>query len=102
LQDDDQEHVVAYASHRWSKTDSRRAPTERECMAILWAVEYFRSYIWGRKFTLVTDCSALTWLFESRELRPKLHRRAVCLMDHVMELKWRAGSKHQLPDGLSR
>ncbi|CAN0045375.1 unnamed protein product, partial [Choristocarpus tenellus] len=52
VQDDDQEHVIAYASHRWSKTNSRRASTETECMAILWAAEHFRSYIWGRKLTL--------------------------------------------------
>ena len=32
------ERVLAYASHRWSSTDARRETTERECIAVLWAV----------------------------------------------------------------
>ncbi|CAM9490279.1 unnamed protein product, partial [Pylaiella littoralis] len=42
-----------------------RVSTERECMAILWAVDHFKPYLAGRAFRLVTDCSALTWLFRS-------------------------------------
>ena len=71
-------------------------------MAVLWAVAHFRPYLAGRRFTLVTDCSALTWLFRSRELSPKLHRWALRLMEYDMELRWRAGTSHQLPDALSR
>ena len=57
------ERVLAFASHQVSKIDFCRGPTERECMAILWAIKYFRQYVAGRGFTLVTNCSALTWLF---------------------------------------
>lgn len=71
------ERVIAFASHRWSRTDARRSPTEREAAAVLWAVEHFRHYLWGRRFTLVTDCSALTWLFKSQHLSPKLYRWAL-------------------------
>ena len=38
------ERVVAYASHRWSRTNARRGATERECMAVLWAVVHFRPF----------------------------------------------------------
>ena len=68
------EVVIAYASHRFSRTDSRRGPTERECMAVLWGVGHYRQFFAGRRFNLITDCSALTWLFRSRNLSPKLHR----------------------------
>ena len=50
----------------------------------------------------MTDCSALTWLFRSRDLSPKLHRWALRLMEYDMELRWRAGTSHQLADALSR
>ena len=85
---------------RWSRTDARRSPTEREVMAVLWAVTHFRPYVWG--FTLVTDCSALIWLFKSQNLSSKLHRYALRLTEHDMDLQWRPGARHQLPDALSR
>ena len=70
-----EERVLAFASHRFSKTDSRRGPAERECMAVLWAIKHIRQYAAGRCFTLATDCSALTRLFFSRNLDPKLTDR---------------------------
>ena len=71
-------------------------------MAVLWAVTYSRSYLAGRSFTLVTDCSALTWLVRSCDLDPKLYRWALHLGEFDMTMRWRAGSSHQLPDALPR
>ena len=39
------EVVIAYASHRFSRTDSRRGPTERECMAVLWGVGHYPQFL---------------------------------------------------------
>ena len=74
------EKTLAYASHRWSKTDKKKSPTDRECLAVLWAVDKFTSYPLARPFTLITDCSALTWLFKSQTLSSKYHRWALRLM----------------------
>ena len=81
---------------------NERPLNEREAAAVLWAVEHFRHYVWGRRFEIVTDCSALIWLFKSQNLSPKLRRWALRLMEYDMELEWREGSKHYLPDALSR
>ena len=81
------EFVIAFASHKFSKQDARRGPIERECMAILWATKHFRQYLPGRRFILITDCSALTWLFRSRELSPKLHRWALRLIEYDIVLQ---------------
>ena len=71
-------------------------------MALQWAVAHFRPYLAGRPFTLVTDCSALTWLFRSRNLNPKLCRWSLRLADYDITMQWTASSSHQLPDTLSR
>ena len=42
--------VISFASHKWSRTDSRRGPTERECRDIWWAVDPFKPYLAGRAF----------------------------------------------------
>ena len=42
------EVVSANTSHRFSRTDSRRGPTERERMAVLWGVGHYRQFLAGR------------------------------------------------------
>ena len=96
------EKVIAYGSKSWSRGDSKRSATDRECMAVMWAVSKFQPYLWGQPFTLITDCSALTWLFKSQSLAPKYHRWALRLMEHDITLKWRPGTQHQLPDASTR
>lgn len=66
--------VIGYARHRWSRINSKRSPTEREVMAVLFAINHPRPCLWGRTFALITDLSALTWLFKSQALSSKLHR----------------------------
>ena len=68
---DNLEKILIYASHKWSVTDARKSATDRESLAILWAVDKFASYVRADPFTLITDCSALTWLFKSQALCAK-------------------------------
>lgn len=43
--------IILFASHRFSRADGRRGPTERECMAVLWATGHYRPYLAGRDFS---------------------------------------------------
>ena len=45
------------------------------------------SYLQVKQFALITDCSALTWLFKSQALPAKYHRWALRLMQYDMELQ---------------
>ena len=56
-------------------------------MAVLWAVVHFRPFLSGRRFTLITDFSALLWLFRSRDLDPKLYRWALRLTEFDMDME---------------
>lgn len=62
------EWVIGYDSHRWSRTDAKRWPTKREVMVLLWAADGHRPYLWGRNFTLTTDCAVLMWLLKNQSL----------------------------------
>ena len=46
-----------------------------------------RPHLSGRNFILVTDCSALTWLFMSHALSSKPRRWAVRLAKHYLSLQ---------------
>ena len=54
---------------------------------MLWALYHVRHYSDDdRQYKVVTDCSALTWLFRNRELCPKMQRWALRLTEQYMLL----------------
>eukprot|EP00731_Ephydatia_muelleri_P035307 Em0113g9a len=55
---DGQERVVAYASKTLSKTERRYCATRRELLAVVWATQHFRPYLYGCDFLLRSDHSA--------------------------------------------
>ena len=94
--------AIGFGSHRWSPAESRRAPTDREVRAALFGLDHFRVYLLHRPFTLVIDCSAITWLFTSQHLSSTMYRYALRMMEFSMTLQWRKGTEHTVPDALSR
>ena len=55
----DNRNVVAYVSRSLSAVEQRYSQTEREALAIVWAVERLHIYLYGGHFTLLTDCKPL-------------------------------------------
>ena len=99
---ENREAPLGYASHRFARAEEKLSPNDREVLGVLYGIEQFRTYLQHRRFTLVTDCAALTWLFTSQNLSSKMHRWALRLMQFDIELKWRKGEDHTAPDALSR
>ena len=52
LDDKNNEHPVAFASRKLQPREFQLSTIEKECLAIVWAVENFRYYLFGRMFKL--------------------------------------------------
>lgn len=99
---EDGEKVVCYLSRSLNKNERKFTTTEKECLAVLFAIEKLRPYIEGTKFTVVTDHFSLKWLFSIKDPVGRIARWAVRLQQYDFDIIHRKGKDHIVPDTLSR
>lgn len=100
--DQNREYVVAYASRLLKDAEIHYTITEKECLGIVWAIKYFRVYLEGTEFTVVTDHHALKWLMSQKNPTGRLARWCFCLQSFTFDIVHRKGIHHCNVDALSR
>ena len=94
------DHVLSYASRSLTEREKKFSTTEKEALAVVFAGNHFRTYLLGRKFSLITDHSALSWL-HSIEAKGCIGRWVIELQEYDFDVKHRPGSDHGNADALS-
>lgn len=56
---DDVENIVTFANRALVDPEKKYSVTEQECLAVVWAIQKFRSYLEGYRFIIVIDYSSL-------------------------------------------
>lgn len=56
-------HPICFASRTLNDHERNYSATERELLAIVWSTNYFRPYLYGTKFEILSDHQPLRWLF---------------------------------------
>lgn len=98
---------VAYASRTLSKPERNYAQIEKEALALVFGVKKFHDYLYGRRFTLVTDHKPLLAILGPKKGVPtlaaaRMQRWALILAAYQYELHFRATDEHKNADMLSR
>ena len=93
---------VAYASRKMLDREVNYHITEKECLAIVWAIQKFQKYLYGTSFILETDHSCLKYLEKSKFVNSRLMRWALALQPYQFEVQVIRGQKNIGADYLSR
>ena len=93
---------VGYWSRTLNAAERNYSATERECLAVVWAVTSLRPYVEGTRFTIRTDHDALRWLMTLSDTSGRLTRWRLRLQEFDFDIVYRPGRVHQVPDALSR
>ena len=102
-----EEKPIAFASRSLSKAEKNYLQINKEALSIVWGVQKFRNYVWGRHLTIVTDHQPLTSIFHPKKGIPvmtaaRLQRYALLLSAHDYSIEYRSTTKHGNADSLSR
>ncbi|KAF8106389.1 hypothetical protein N665_0140s0002 [Sinapis alba] len=80
-------NVIYYASRTLNDAQRNYATTEKELLAVVFAFENFRSYLVGSKVVVNTDHTALKYLMNKKDAKPRLLWWILLLQEFDIEVK---------------
>ena len=103
LDDQGRERPVLFASRKLSPAELKWPIRDKEALAIIYALDCFRPYIWGSgiPFLVRTDHHSLEWMKDAKTGR--IARWSTMLAEfEPFVIKYRKGSSNKVADALSR
>ena len=96
-------HPVFYVSRKLLPRETRYTVTEREALAVVWALTKLYRYLYGRHFEIMFDHEALSLLNSSKlSVSPRVIRWQLFLQTFDFTLRFVEKTKNGLADYLSR
>ena len=96
------DHPIAIASKKLSSAERNYTPTEREGLAMVYALQKFRHYLLVSHFKMFIDHSALKYLVNKPVLGWKICRWLLLLPEYDFKIIVKAGRLNAGPDHLSK
>ncbi|GFV24337.1 retrovirus-related Pol polyprotein from transposon 412 [Trichonephila clavipes] len=96
------EHPIEYASRLLTPAERNYSTTEREALAVVWALKKFRGYIEGTEITVASDHQPLKWLLNLKSPTGRLARWALEIQSFRLKVQYISGKANVVADMLSR
>ncbi|CAM8908302.1 unnamed protein product [Rhodiola kirilowii] len=94
--------VIYYASRTLDVAQKNYSTTEKELLAVVFALEKFRSYLLCTKVVVYSDHAAIRYLMTKKEAKPRLIRWILLLQEFDVEIRDKKGIENTVADHLSR
>ncbi|XP_014664198.1 PREDICTED: uncharacterized protein K02A2.6-like [Priapulus caudatus] len=84
---------IALASRSLTPVKQRYSQTEREALAVTWAIRHFHIYLYGGSFVVITDHKPLLAMFNNASSKPsiRIERWLMRLQAYDFEVKYHPG-----------
>ncbi len=104
---DGSEKPVAFASRMLTKAEKNYSQTEKEALGLVFGVMKFHDYLFGCKFTLITDHKPLLKILGPKTGVPplaaaRMQRWSLILAAYTYEIQYKPSEQHGNADALSR
>ena len=97
-----EEKVIGYASRGLTDAEKNYSATELEACAILWAINFFKHYLYGHQFIIWSDHNPLQYMDNMKNKTSKVNRWRLELSEYSYIVKYKPGVKNTNADALSR
>ncbi|RDY13833.1 Retrovirus-related Pol polyprotein from transposon 17.6, partial [Mucuna pruriens] len=94
-------HVISYASRTMDPAQQNYTTIEKELLAIVFALDKFRSYLLGSKIVVFSDHAALRYLLKKPDAKPRLIRWMLLLQEFNLEIRDKKGAENSIANHLS-
>ena len=98
------EVVIAYGSRTLTAGEQHYSAYKKELLGMVYAINHFRYYLFGKNFIVRTDHRALEWLLKTKTANAPslLYRWQDILAEYDFTIEYVPGTKMAHVDGLSR
>ena len=97
---------IAFFSRMLNASEFNHPSVEKEAYAIVESLKYWKHYLLGRRFTLITDQRSVSFMFDNSKhgkiKNDKIARWRVDLSDYNYDIVYRPGKENRCADALSR
>lgn len=96
-------HPITFISRTLSPTEQNYATNERELLAIVWALQKLRNYLYGiADLTIYTDHQSLIHSISEKNPNTKLKKWKNFIAEFGADIKYKPGLQNVVADALSR
>ncbi|CDF40411.1 unnamed protein product [Chondrus crispus] len=95
-------HPVGFWSRSLNPAEKNYSVGEKECLAIIWALQILRPYLERKHFELYTDHQSLKWMMSLTDASGRLARWRLRLLEFDFTIKYRKGAVNCIADAVSR
>ncbi|RVW79467.1 Retrovirus-related Pol polyprotein from transposon 17.6 [Vitis vinifera] len=100
--EDGKPYVIYYASKTLNEAQRNYTTTEKELLAVVFALDKFRAYLVGSFIVVFTDHSALKYLLTKQDAKARLIRWILLLQEFNLQIRDKKGVENVVADHLSR